>query len=65
LVDFAFVLILVFVFSPLPELMLTYARQDTHYLLYVYDRLKNELLARGNGMEQHTLSVDTDAIALD
>lgn len=34
---------------PLPEVMLTYARQDTHYLLYVYDRLKNELLARGNG----------------
>ena len=25
---------------PLPEDMLKYARMDTHYLLYIYDRLK-------------------------
>lgn len=33
---------------PLPEVMLHYARTDTHYLLYLYDRLKNELIVRGN-----------------
>jgi hypothetical protein len=32
---------------PLSAEMLLYARQDTHYLLYVYDRLRNEALARG------------------
>lgn len=25
-----------------------YAREDTHYLLYVYDRLRNEAISRGN-----------------
>lgn len=30
---------------PLPPEMLEYARCDTHYLLYCYDRLKNALLA--------------------
>lgn len=29
---------------PLPEEMLSYARSDTHFLLYIYDHLKNELL---------------------
>lgn len=29
---------------PLPEEMLSYARSDTHFLLYVYDCLRNELL---------------------
>ena len=33
---------------PLPEDMAKYARMDTHYLLYIYDRLKNELVARGS-----------------
>ena len=28
--------------------MIKYAREDTHYLLYVYDRMKNELIRRGN-----------------
>ncbi|KAJ2845073.1 exosome nuclease subunit [Coemansia erecta] len=32
---------------PLPTEMMTYARADTHFLLYVYDRLRNELLSRG------------------
>jgi len=32
---------------PLPEEMVKYAREDTHYLLYVYDRLRIELLERG------------------
>ncbi|KAL2117432.1 hypothetical protein VTJ04DRAFT_7092 [Mycothermus thermophilus] len=30
---------------PLPEEMFYYARSDTHYLLYIYDNLRNELLA--------------------
>uniref|UniRef100_A0A3P8Y949 Exosome complex component 10 n=1 Tax=Esox lucius TaxID=8010 RepID=A0A3P8Y949_ESOLU len=34
---------------PLPEEMLHYARADTHYLLYVYDRLRVDLWEMGNG----------------
>lgn len=30
---------------PLPEEMLYYARSDTHYLLYIYDKVRNELIA--------------------
>jgi exosome complex exonuclease RRP6 len=30
---------------PLPEEMLNYARSDTHYLLYIYDRLRDALLS--------------------
>ncbi|KAL4991260.1 ribonuclease H-like domain-containing protein [Aspergillus falconensis] len=30
---------------PLPSGMFNYARSDTHYLLYIYDNLRNELLA--------------------
>lgn len=33
---------------PLPEEMVYYARQDTRYLLYLYARMKNELISRGN-----------------
>ncbi|RWS25027.1 Exosome component 10-like protein [Leptotrombidium deliense] len=33
---------------PLPEDMLLYAREDTHYLLYIYDKMKNELISKGN-----------------
>jgi exosome complex exonuclease RRP6 len=33
---------------PLEDEMLKYARQDTHYLLYVYDRMTVELLEKGN-----------------
>ncbi|KAI0049395.1 hypothetical protein FA95DRAFT_1556869 [Auriscalpium vulgare] len=31
---------------PLPEEMLHYARSDTHFLLYIYDNLRNALLDR-------------------
>lgn len=31
---------------PLPKEMIHYARQDTHYLLYIWDRLRNELAER-------------------
>ncbi|KAL6236871.1 hypothetical protein BDW75DRAFT_205522 [Aspergillus navahoensis] len=30
---------------PLPSGMFNYARSDTHYLLYIYDNIRNELLA--------------------
>ena len=33
---------------PLGAEMLNYAREDTHYLLYVYDRMRADLLAKGN-----------------
>ncbi|KAL7797312.1 ribonuclease H-like domain-containing protein [Trichoderma ceciliae] len=29
---------------PLPEEMMYYARSDTHYLLYIYDRIRNDLV---------------------
>lgn len=32
---------------PLPEEMLKYARSDTHFLLFIYDNLRNALLDRG------------------
>jgi exosome complex exonuclease RRP6 len=36
---------------PIPEEMLYYARSDTHYLLYVFDMLRNELLDPSNQTE--------------
>ncbi|XP_060787510.1 exosome component 10 [Neoarius graeffei] len=34
---------------PLPEEMIKYAQADTHYLLYVYDRLRADLFDAANG----------------
>ena len=34
-----------------------YAREDTHYLLYIYDRMHSELLTRANGQTNLLLSV--------
>jgi len=31
---------------PLPAEMMLYARQDTHYLLYIYDRMRTELIEK-------------------
>lgn len=42
-------LLLIFCISPLPEELKTYAREDTHYLLYIYDKLKIELSKKANG----------------
>eukprot|EP01102_Stenamoeba_stenopodia_P020888 TRINITY_DN8292_c0_g1_i1.p1 TRINITY_DN8292_c0_g1~~TRINITY_DN8292_c0_g1_i1.p1 ORF type:complete len:1022 (-),score=235.38 TRINITY_DN8292_c0_g1_i1:83-3148(-) len=42
---------------PLPEEMLKYAREDTHYLLYIYDMLRNELITRGNASNNLLLAV--------
>ncbi|XP_065076198.1 exosome complex component 10 homolog isoform X2 [Ochlerotatus camptorhynchus] len=32
---------------PIPHNFVDYARKDTHYLLYIYDRMRNELIAKG------------------
>lgn len=34
---------------PLPEELIKYAREDTHYLLYIKDILKNDLIEAANG----------------
>ena len=33
---------------PLPKEMFDYARSDTHFLLYIYDNMRNELIAKSN-----------------
>uniref|UniRef100_A0A182JDM0 Exosome complex component 10 homolog n=1 Tax=Anopheles atroparvus TaxID=41427 RepID=A0A182JDM0_ANOAO len=35
---------------PLPDTFIEYARKDTHYLLYICDRLRNELLEKGESL---------------
>jgi len=42
---------------PVPEEMIKYAREDTHYLLYIYDCMRNELLSRGNNEKNILISV--------
>ena len=37
---------------PLPDDMLLYARSDTHFLLYIYDNLRNALLDRSKSKSQ-------------
>ena len=37
---------------PLPKEMLAYARSDTHFLLYIYDNLRNALLDRASSRSQ-------------
>jgi exosome complex exonuclease RRP6 len=37
--------------------MMKYAREDTHYLLYIYDCMKNELVERGNATNNLILAV--------
>ncbi|KZT60275.1 hypothetical protein CALCODRAFT_523031 [Calocera cornea HHB12733] len=34
---------------PLPQEMMDYARSDTHFLLFVYDQIRNDLLQRADG----------------
>ncbi|KAK3385006.1 ribonuclease H-like domain-containing protein [Podospora didyma] len=36
------------VLAPLPEEMFYYARSDSHYLLYIYDMVRNELVERSD-----------------
>ncbi|KAI7300452.1 hypothetical protein KC340_g13364 [Hortaea werneckii] len=33
---------------PLPQELFDYARSDTHYLLYIFDHLRNELITKSN-----------------
>jgi exosome complex exonuclease RRP6 len=40
---------------PLPEDMLRYARSDTHFLLYIYDKMKMELLSNGDSGARNLL----------
>lgn len=42
---------------PLTDEMLSYARSDTHYLLYVYDRMRRELISQGSEYLEKTLSL--------
>lgn len=37
---------------PLPEEMFNYARSDTHFLLYVYDNMRNELIDKSNTSQE-------------
>ena len=36
---------------PLPDQMFDYARSDTHFLLYVYDNMRNELIERSDSSQ--------------
>lgn len=42
---------------PLSQEMIYYARQDTHYLLYLYDLMKNHLIEKANGSHNLLISV--------
>lgn len=42
---------------PLPAEMMKYAREDTHYLLYIYDRMRSELIERGNANKNYLHAV--------
>ncbi|XP_045509805.1 exosome component 10 isoform X2 [Colias croceus] len=42
---------------PLPEELIEYARMDTHYLLYIWRRMKAELLEKAQGKPYLLLSV--------
>jgi len=44
-------------YRPLPDEFVRYARTDTHYLPYIYDRMKNDLLERVNGHKNLVMSV--------
>ncbi|KAK9890903.1 hypothetical protein WA026_012245 [Henosepilachna vigintioctopunctata] len=37
---------------PLPDVLKEYARTDTHYLIYIYQMLKEELLKRSGGIDK-------------
>ncbi|KAK0428290.1 hypothetical protein QR680_010714 [Steinernema hermaphroditum] len=42
---------------PLSDEHINYARCDTHYLLYCYDRLRNELISKGNEVNNYLTAV--------
>ncbi|KZT11760.1 uncharacterized protein LAESUDRAFT_733747 [Laetiporus sulphureus 93-53] len=44
---------------PLPEEMLAYARSDTHFLLFIFDNLRNALLDRGQSLSSSQSCAET------
>lgn len=46
---------------PLPTEMLAYARADTHYLLYIYDQLRRDLLTQSKISERDLMADILDA----
>lgn len=36
---------------PLPNEMLKYAQEDTHYLLYIYDRMRKDLIEKDSSKQ--------------
>ncbi|KAH6573254.1 hypothetical protein BASA50_009528 [Batrachochytrium salamandrivorans] len=42
---------------PIPQEMMLYARTDTHYLLYIFDRMRNEMLSKSNAETQNLMRV--------
>ncbi|KAM7364737.1 exosome component Rrp6 [Cochliomyia hominivorax] len=42
---------------PLPEELVAYARQDTHFLIYIYERITNDLLEAANQQPQFLRSI--------
>ena len=44
---------------PLPEQMFNYARSDTHFLLYVYDMMRNELIDKSDFSQPEGNLVET------
>ncbi|RKP04213.1 hypothetical protein CXG81DRAFT_7413, partial [Caulochytrium protostelioides] len=44
---------------PLTEEMAKYAQMDTHFLLYIFDRMRNELIARSDNAETKNLLFTT------
>ncbi|CAD6194017.1 unnamed protein product [Caenorhabditis auriculariae] len=49
---------------PLQDAMLNYAREDTHYLLYCFDKLREELLNSPEGSPQLLREVYQDAVEI-
>lgn len=42
---------------PLPQELIEYARKDTHYLLFIFDMMRNELLKMSNGQPNILINV--------
>ncbi|KAL1581712.1 hypothetical protein WHR41_09586 [Cladosporium halotolerans] len=38
---------------PLPQELVDYARSDTHYLMYIYDNIRNELIEKSDFSQPH------------
>lgn len=48
---------------PLTEDMINYARADTHYLLYIYDCMRNELIEKSDHVTLNRLKVTLERSA--